>query len=127
MANTAAVESTTDRLPRSRVVGYALGDVANNVSFQMTSLFLMAYMTDIAGVPAAVAGTIYGVTKVWAGFTDLGGGHTVGRRETKWGRRRPWIVGVSPFLPISVVLLFSTPAGLSPMAVIAWILLFDAA
>jgi glucuronide carrier protein len=119
--------STAGTMPRRRVVSYALGDVANNVSFQMTSLFLMAYMTDIAGVPAAVAGTIYGVTKVWAGFTDLVAGNTVGRRETKWGRLRPWIVGVSPFLSISVVLLFSTPAGLSPMAVVAWILLFDAA
>ena len=120
-------EGTTEGLPRRRVVSYALGDVANNVSFQMTSLFLMAYMTDIAGVPAAVAGTIYGVTKVWAGITDLAAGNTVGRRETKWGRLRPWIIGVSPFLSISLVMMFSTPAGLSPMATVVWILLFDAA
>ena len=127
MANLPATTGGAGAMPRSRVVSYAMGDVANNVSFQMTSLFLMAYMTDIAGVPAAVAGTIYGVTKVWAGVTDLVAGNTVGRRETKWGRLRPWIVGVSPFLSISVVMLFSTPAGLSPIAVVAWILLFDAA
>jgi glucuronide carrier protein len=104
-----------------------LGDVANNVSFQMTSLFLMAYMTDIAGVPAALAGTIYGVTKVWAGVADLLAGNTVGRKETRWGRLRPWIMGVSPVLSISLVLLFSTPASLSPTATVVWILLFDAA
>jgi glucuronide carrier protein len=119
--------STSAQMPRRRVVSYALGDVANNVSFQMTSLFLMAYMTDIAGLPAAVAGTIYGVTKVWAGVTDLVSGNTVGRKETKWGRLRPWIIGVSPFLSISLVMLFSTPAGLSPTATVAWIFLFDAA
>ena len=50
--------STTDILPRRRVVGYAMGDVANNVAFQMTSLFLMVYMTDIAGVSAGIAGAI---------------------------------------------------------------------
>ena len=128
MASTStSPESDTRGLPGSRVVTYALGDVANNVSFQMTSLFLMAYMTDIAGVPAAVAGTIYGVTKVWAGVTDLAAGNTVGRRETKWGRLRPWIIGVSPFLSISLVMLFNTPAGLSPTATVVWILLFDAA
>ncbi len=126
MPNT-TVSSTTERLPRSRVIGYALGDVANNVAFMMTSLFLMAYMTDIAGIPAAIAGTIYGVTKVWAGVTDLMAGNTVGRKQTKWGRLRPWLVWVSPFLAISLVLLFSTPAGLSPAAAIAWVLLFDAA
>ena len=120
-------EGTLEGMPRRRVISYALGDVANNVSFQMTSLFLMAYMTDIAGLSAAVAGTIYGVTKVWAGVTDLVAGNTVGRKDTKWGRLRPWIVGVSPFLSISLVALFSTPAGLSPAATVAWILLFDAA
>ena len=119
--------SVAEGMPGRRVVSYALGDVANNVSFQMTSLFLMAYMTDIAGLSAAVAGTIYGVTKVWAGATDLLAGNTVGRKDTKWGRLRPWIVGVSPFLSISLVAMFSTPAGLSPTATVAWILLFDAA
>jgi glucuronide carrier protein len=114
-------------MPRRRVVSYAMGDVANNVSFQMTSLFLMAYMTDIAGVPAAIAGTIYGVTKIWAGVTDLVAGNTVGRKETKHGRLRPWIIRVSPFLSISLVMLFSTPAGLSPTVTVAWIFLFDAA
>ncbi len=114
-------------LPRSRVVSYALGDVANNVSFMMTSMFLMAYMTDIAGVPAAMAGTIYGVTKIWAGCTDLFAGNTVGRKDTKHGRLRPWLLWASPFLAISLVLLFSTPAGLSGMQAFVWILLFDAA
>jgi glucuronide carrier protein len=122
-----ATGTAADEMPRRRVLSYALGDVANNVSFQMTSLFLMAYMTDIAGIPAAVAGTIYGITKVWAGATDLVAGNTVGRRETRWGRLRPWVVGVSPLLAISLVAMFSTPAGLSPAATVAWVLLFDAA
>lgn len=128
MTSTAGTDpSTTDLLPRKRVLGYALGDSANNVAFQMTSLFLMVYMTDIAGVPAAIAGTIYGVTKVWAGFTDLLAGNTVGRLQTRHGRLRPWLMWASPFLVVSLVLLFSTPAGLGPMATVAWILLFDAA
>ena len=119
--------SATAPLPRSRVVSYALGDVANNVSFMMTSMFLMAYMTDIAGVPAAMAGTIYGVTKIWAGFTDLFAGNTVGRTDTKHGRLRPWLIWVSPFLAIALVGLFSTPAGLTGTQAFVWILLFDAA
>src|SRR3954465_9870174 len=109
-----ATGTAADEMPRRRVLSYALGDVANNVSFQMTSLFLMAYMTDIAGVSAAIAGTIYGITKVWAGVADLVAGNTVGRKETKWGRLRPWLLWVSPLLTITLVLLFSTPAGLSP-------------
>lgn len=117
----------TGTLSGGKVVSYALGDVANNLSFQMTSMFLMVYMTEIAGVSAAMAGTIYGVTKVWAGFCDLFAGQTVDRANTRWGRLRPWILFGSTPLAIVFVLLFSTPANLSPTLVVAWILLLDAA
>ena len=111
----------------SKVFSYALGDVANNLSFMMTSMFLMVFMTDIAGLSAGVAGTIYGVTKVWAGFTDLFSGQMVDRFDTRWGRLRPWILFGSTPLAIVFVLLFSVPAGLGPTATVAWIFLFDAA
>lgn len=117
----------TGTLSGGKVVSYALGDVANNLSFQMTSMFLMVYMTEIAGVSAAMAGIIYGVTKVWAGICDLFAGQTVDRANTRWGRLRPWILFGSTPLAIVFVLLFSAPAGLSPTMTVAWILLFDAA
>ncbi|MFZ2261784.1 MAG: glycoside-pentoside-hexuronide (GPH):cation symporter, partial [Luteococcus japonicus] len=109
------------------MVSYALGDVANNISFGLTSMFLMVYMTDIAGVPAAVGGTIYGVTKIWAGFCDLFAGNTVDKFNSRWGHLRPWLLIGGVPLAICFVLLFSTPAGISERTAIAWILLFDAA
>ena len=111
----------------NKVISYALGDVANNLSFMMTSMFLMVFMTEIAGISAGVAGTIYGVTKVWAGITDLFSGQMVDRFDTRWGRLRPWILFGSTPLAIVFVLLFSVPAGVGPTATIAWIFLFDAA
>lgn len=114
-------------LPNHRVLTYALGDVANNLTFMMTSMFLMVYMTEIAGLSAGIAGMIYGVTKIWAGAADLIAGQTVDRFDTRWGRLRPWILFGSTPLAIVFVLLFSAPAGLGGTAVVAWILLFDAA
>ncbi|WP_218184636.1 cytidylate kinase family protein [Nigerium massiliense] len=127
MAKPAGGDEATQKLSNGRVLSYAFGDVANNLSFQMTSMFLMIYMTDIAGIGAGVAGGIYGVTKVWAGVTDLLAGSTVDRFDTKWGRLRPWILFGSFPLAIVLVLLFSVPAGLSPTMTIVWVLLFDAA
>lgn len=124
--------ATLDKGPKGtlgngRVVSYALGDVANNLAFQMTSMFLMVYMTDIVGLSAAAAGTIYAVTKVWAGVADLIAGNTVDKANTRWGRLRPWLLWGSTPLAIMLVLLFSTPAGLTPTQAFVWILLFDAA
>lgn len=114
-------------LPNHRVLTYALGDVANNLTFMMTSMFLMVYMTEIAGLSAGVAGMIYGITKIWAGAADLIAGQTVDRFDTRFGRLRPWLLFGSTPLAIVFVLLFSTPVGLEGAAVVAWILLFDAA
>ena len=119
--------AATGKMPTPRVQSYALGDVANTLSVLMTSMFLMVFMTEIAGVSAGIAGTIYGVTKIWAGISDLLAGQTVDRADTRWGRLRPWILFGSTPLAVFFVLLFSTPAGLSPTMTVAWILLFDAA
>ena len=113
-------------LSGGQVFSYSLGDVANNLTFMMTSMFLMVYMTDIAGVPAGIAGAIYGITKIWAGAADLIAGQTVDRTNTRWGRLRPWLLFGSTPLAIVFVLLFSVPAGLSPALTIAWIFLLDA-
>ncbi len=121
-----AQPEATGSLSNARVISYAFGDVANNLAFMMTSLFFMAYMTDIVGIAPAMAGTIYGVTKVWAGVTDLTAGNTVDKANTRWGRLRPWILFGSLPLAIALVMLFSTPAGLTPTQAIVWILLFDA-
>ncbi|VEI13616.1 cytidylate kinase family protein [Trueperella bialowiezensis] len=121
-----AVAST--RLSNGKVISYALGDVANNLTFMMTSMFLVVYMTDLAGISAGVAGAIYGVTKFWAGITDLTAGQTVDRFDTRWGRLRPWILFGSAPLAIVFVALFSVPAGIAGTTMaIVWILLFDAA
>lgn len=116
-----------NKLSTGTVISYSFGDVANNLSFQMTSMFLMMYMTNIAGVSAAMAGTIYGVTKIWAGFTDLFAGSMVDKPRTKLGTLRPWLMWVSPVIAIVFVLLFSNPLGLTGTAIVAWVLLFDAA
>lgn len=119
-------ESQAGTLSGGRVFSYSLGDVANNLTFMMTSMFLMVYMTDIAGLSAGVAGTIYGVTKIWAGAADLIAGQVVDRTNTRWGRLRPWMLFGSTPLAIVFVLLFSVPAGLSPVVTIAWVFLLDA-
>ena len=124
MAKTATKDRGT--LSGGQVFSYSLGDVANNLTFMMTSMFLMVYMTDIAGVSAGVAGAIYGITKIWAGVADLIAGQTVDRTNTRWGRLRPWLLFGSTPLAIVFVLLFSVPAGLSPALTIAWIFILDA-
>lgn len=107
-------------LRKVEYVGYAFGDVGNNLTFSMVSAFLLVYYTDVAGISAATAGVLFLVARVWGGVTDLLAGRTVDLTTTRWGRFRPFILfGAIPLL-IVLVLLFSIPSGLGPTAKVVW-------
>ena len=74
MTTTRPVEATAAAPPRLgplQYLGYAAGDAANNLAFSMTSMFLLVYYTDVAGITAAAAGTILLVARIFAAFTDV--------------------------------------------------------
>jgi glucuronide carrier protein len=101
-------------------VGYASGDAANNLTFSMASAFLLIYYTDVAGISAAKAGTLFLVVRVWGGVTDLLAGRAVDDTNTRWGKFRPYLVFASVPLLLLLVALFSIPAGLSDGAKLSW-------
>ncbi|MEC5387476.1 glycoside-pentoside-hexuronide (GPH):cation symporter [Uliginosibacterium sp. H3] len=108
-------------LPWRVVLGYGLGDMANNFSFALGLLFLLHYYTDVAGIPAAAAGTLLVVVRIYDAFMDIAAGRVIDRHrgfgyERRWGRLRPWLlVGALPVLVLNVAV-FSVPAGWSPTA-----------
>jgi glucuronide carrier protein len=101
-------------------LGYASGDVANNLTFSMASSFLLIYYTDVAGISAGAAGTLFLVVRVWGGVTDLVAGRRVDETSTRWGKFRPYLLFASAPLLLSLVALFSIPGGLSDGAALAW-------
>ncbi|HEX2048567.1 MAG TPA: glycoside-pentoside-hexuronide (GPH):cation symporter [Acidimicrobiales bacterium] len=108
------------KLGLPQYVGYASGDVANNLTFSMASLFLLIYYTDVAGISASAAGTLFLVVRVWGGITDLLAGRAVDETNTRWGRFRPYLVFASAPLLLLLVALFSIPGGLSDGAKVVW-------
>jgi glucuronide carrier protein len=116
---TASAESTPPPGAR-QYLGYAAGEVANNLTFQMVSMFLLIYYTDVAGISAAAAGTLFLVVRIWGGFTDLLAGRRVDRTSTRWGRFRPYLLfGPVPLLAL-LVAMFTIPGGWSDDGKLAW-------
>jgi glucuronide carrier protein len=90
---TTASESTeAGRLGLSQYLGYAGGDVANNLTFSLASMFLLLYYTDVAGIAAGAAGTLLFMVRVWQAFTDIFAGQMVAKTTTRWGRFRPYLL-----------------------------------
>lgn len=89
---------------------YSTGNFANNIIFTMVTLYVMYYYTNILGVSAAVAGTIFMVARLVDAVTDPLMGAIVDRTNTKkMGKYRPFITFGAPFLGIAFVMLFTTP------------------
>jgi glucuronide carrier protein len=69
----------------------------------MTSFFLLIYYTDVVGISAAAAGTLFLVIRIWDGFADVFAGRTVDRTMTRWGKFRPFFLfGGLPVLLLSM-------------------------
>jgi glucuronide carrier protein len=101
-------------------LGYAGGDAANNLTFSMASAFLLIYYTDVAGISASTAGTLFLVVRIWGGITDLFAGRRVDDTNTRWGKFRPYLLFASVPLLLMLVALFSIPSGMSAGAKVAW-------
>ena len=104
----------------AQYAGYGAGDAANNLTFSMASAFLLIYYTNVAGIPAAEAGTLFLVVRVLGGLTDLAAGRLADQTATRWGKFRPYLLfGSVPLLAL-LVAVFSVPHGLSPGWKLVW-------
>ena len=88
----AAPSIAGERLPKGAIVGYGLGDFANNLAFTLGTTFLLYYYTDVAGMSAAAVATMFFVVRLWDAVTDIFAGRLVDRTMTRLGKFRPFIL-----------------------------------
>jgi GPH family glycoside/pentoside/hexuronide:cation symporter len=100
-------------------IGYAAGDFAFCLYWQMFSMFLLFFYTDIFGISAAAAGTMFLVTRLWDTANDPIMGIIADRTNTRWGKFRPFILFFPVPLAVVGILTFSTPE-LAPLGKIIW-------
>ncbi len=109
-----------ERLGLGRKLGFTVGDFACNIYWQSVSLYLLFFYTDVVGLSASVAGTIYMAASIWDGATDPVMGAIADRTRTRFGRYRPYLLFGGVPLGASFVLLYYTPSW-QGVPLVAWI------
>jgi GPH family glycoside/pentoside/hexuronide:cation symporter len=99
----------SDAVTAREKIGYGLGDTASNLFWQTFMLFLLYFYTDVYGIPAAVAGTMFLVTRIWDAVNDPIMGVIADRTNSKWGKFRPYLLWMAVPFGIIGVLTFTTP------------------
>ena len=103
-------------------IGYGSSDFACNLIWQMISLYLLYFYTNVMHLNAGAVSVMILVTKVIDGISDLIVGFLIDKTNTKWGKSRPWILfGAIPF-GVAAVVAFSVPnIGQTGMLIYAYI------
>lgn len=103
-------------------IGYGSSDFACNLIWQMISLYLLYFYTNVMHLNAAAVSVMFLITKFIDGLSDLAVGFLIDKTHTRWGKSRPWILcGAIPF-GVSAVLAFSVPdIGQTGMLIYAYV------
>lgn len=88
------------RLKKIQKIGYGLGDIGSNFSWTFISSFIMLYCTNIIKIDPAIIGSLFMVSKIFDGISDIIMGRIIDKTNTKIGKAKIWYLISS--LPTSV-------------------------
>lgn len=87
--------------------------------FGMYSLF---FYTDVFGITAAAAGTMFLIARLWDSFFDLFVGIMSDRTKTRWGKYRPYLLWFAiPFAVMGVITFYTPDFGQTGKLIYAYI------
>lgn len=79
-------------------LAYGAGDTGPAMTANLLAIYLLVFLTNVAGMSAGLAGLTLGVGKVWDAINDPMVGVLSDRSRHRWGRRLPWLYwGAIPF------------------------------
>ncbi|MDX2166712.1 MAG: MFS transporter [Deltaproteobacteria bacterium] len=81
--------------------------------------YFLKFATDVLLLPPAAVGALFALAKVWDAASNPLVGSWSDRTRSRFGRRRPFLVGALPVLALGFVMLW-TPPHLGTAAMIAW-------
>ena len=100
---------TTEKVSFREKLCYGAGDFASVLYWQTFMIYLLYFYTDVFGISAAAAGTMFLVSRVLDGITDPVVGMIADRTETRWGKFRPYLLWFCVPFAIVGVLTFTAP------------------
>lgn len=106
-------------------LGFSVADISCNLVWQLISLYLMYFYTDIMGLPAYYIGIMFLITRLVDGVTDILMGMIIDNTTTRWGRCRPWLAfGAIPFGVLCVLAFYVPEVGVTGKLIWAFITYF---
>ncbi len=82
----------SEKLNLSTKLAYGAGDLGSAITANILVFYLSFFLTDVAGMGAALAGSVRMVSGIWDAINDPIVGVLSDRTRSRWGRRYPWMI-----------------------------------
>lgn len=82
-------------------LSYGVGGICDNTLYTLSGTYLLLFLTTVAGVSPAMAGTISAIGSVWEAICGPVVGYKSDGALTRFGRRKPFLLAAS--FPVAVV------------------------
>ena len=112
----------TEKISLREKIGYGLGDAASSMFWKIFGMYSLFFYTDVLGITAAAAGTMFLVARLWDSFFDVFVGIISDRTKSRYGKYRPYILWFAlPFAVMGAVTFFAPDFGQTGKIVYAYI------
>ena len=96
-----------ERLTFKEKCGYGSAGIGDAVCYTLPGTYMLFFLTTVAGIQPAVAGTITVVAAIWDGIWNPIVGYLSDHKRSKMGRRRPFMACFVGPLVLATILLFT--------------------
>lgn len=117
-------QETTERLPNRTKLFYGLSDMPIQVASLPVSAFIPNYYGADLGLSLAAVGTVWLFARLFDAVLDPLIGYASDRTETRFGRRRVWMVAAVPILMLSVYMIFFPAPPVTATYLLFWMVVF---
>ena len=94
-----------EKIKLKEKIAYGLGDAASSMFWKIFGMYSLFFYTDVFGITAAAAGTMFLIARLWDSFFDVFVGIAADRTKTKWGKYRPYLLWFA--IPFAVMGVFT--------------------
>lgn len=112
----------SEKIKLKEKIGYGFGDAASSMFWKIFGMYSLFFYTDVFGITAAAAGTMFLVARLWDSFFDVFVGIISDRTKSKYGKYRPYLLWFAiPFAVMGAITFFSPNFGQTEKIVYAYI------
>ncbi len=113
---------STVKISLKEKIGYGFGDAASSMFWKIFGMYSLFFYTDVFGITAAAAGTMFLVARLWDSFFDVFVGIISDRTKSRWGKYRPYLLWFAiPFAVMGAITFFAPEFGQTGKLIYAYI------